>query len=57
MRLGYIALGRGAGVLGNGFNEAEAHAPRIRLDDLCTGGTGAGFNEAEAHAPRIQIWN
>ena len=57
MRLGYTAVLSFRNFPNPSFNEAEAHAPRIRLDDLCTGGTGAGFNEAEAHAPRIQIWN
>ena len=37
----------------SGFNEAEAHAPRIRLAAMCSATRKPGFNEAEAHAPRI----
>ena len=56
MRLGYMAqISRTLG-FDPGFNEAEAHAPRIQgrsagqsLANVCS------FNEAEAHAPRIQI--
>ena len=38
-----------------GFNEAEAHAPRIRSAGLRSSKTMMRcFNEAEAHAPRIR---
>ena len=53
MRLGYVKVKLGSlGHFGR-FNEAEAHAPRIR--HLVRGKLLAvsGFNEAEAHAPRI----
>ena len=54
MRLGYIseaALDRAHQLC---FNEAEAHAPRIRCLRLWRSILPrTGFNEAEAHAPRI----
>ena len=38
-----------------GFNEAEAHAPRILAGSSGTSAVvGFSFNEAEAHAPRIR---
>ena len=37
----------------NSFNEAEAHAPRIRVCAPHAGPARISFNEAEAHAPRI----
>ena len=55
MRLGYPRM-RGRRIGGfRGFNEAEAHAPRIRWDTDPTNASRDSFNEAEAHAPRIQI--
>ena len=38
-----------------GFNEAEAHAPRIQRRNRNHGNAPNRFNEAEAHAPRIQV--
>ena len=35
------------------FNEAEAHAPRIRSGETSRASIDECFNEAEAHAPRI----
>ena len=53
MRLGYLALEALKKDKDEGFNEAEAHAPRIRGLGCGVGGVEKGFNEAEAHAPRI----
>ena len=55
MRLGYMPRARPGRATRPGFNEAEAHAPRIPLDGLMADlALQGGFNEAEAHAPRIQ---
>ena len=51
-RPGYRSLPR----IGSGshrFNEAGAHAPRIRHQSALAFRAGASFNEAGAHAPRI----
>jgi YspA, cpYpsA-related SLOG family len=38
------------------FNEAEAHAPRMRGAASPPSHEDPGFNEAEAHAPRMRSW-
>ena len=35
------------------FNEAEAHTPRMRIQDVQARSRPTRFNEAEAHAPRM----
>ena len=55
MRLGYEEAREITSVLSESFNEAEAHAPRIRPCTARASGSSTGFNEAEAHAPRI-LW-
>ncbi len=37
-----------------GFNEAEAHAPRMLVAMRDAVGVRPSFNEAEAHAPRMR---
>ena len=55
MRLGYNRLLLVFHVTYIGFNEAEAHAPRIpRRTAGVEEKMKIGFNEAEAHAPRIR---
>ena len=54
MRLGYDEHRLDTACRGAGFNEAEAHAPRIHEQSALYPGRAQGFNEAEAHAPRIQ---
>ena len=58
MRLGYSKAPERPGERPAGFNEAEAHAPRI-LYPMTYGSTRGRccFNEAEAHAPRILYWH
>ena len=54
MRLGYLAHSGGLSGGRQGFNEAEAHAPRIPNKTAGHCNTCLRrFNEAEAHAPRI----
>ena len=54
MRLGYGARGVYRLADAHGFNEAEAHAPRILCRPAALRLGLIRFNEAEAHAPRIQ---
>ena len=54
MRLGYQIESEYVEGVMYGFNEAEAHAPRIQNKLLATLAESQSFNEAEAHAPRIQ---
>ena len=53
MRLGYVQFKSDDDCSLVGFNEAEAHAPRIQAHRNATISPSLGFNEAEAHAPRI----
>ena len=53
MRLGYLSCGGREKRVGAGFNEAEAHAPRIHPAWFTMKLPASSFNEAEAHAPRI----
>ena len=55
MRLGYQDKPIRVRARRPGFNEAEAHAPRIPYTHEFGGGRASGFNEAEAHAPRIPV--
>ena len=57
MRLGYTQKNNWPNSKTRSFNEAEAHAPRIRpriFRKLFW--FTASFNEAEAHAPRIRYF-
>ena len=55
MRLGYHCRTGCLTLEARGFNEAEAHAPRIRCAlAACPKAGIPRFNEAEAHAPRIR---
>ena len=55
MRLGYLRGQRQPRLVANCFNEAEAHAPRILIQNQSTFYLCPSFNEAEAHAPRIHV--
>ena len=54
MRLGYNEWTKRASPPACRFNEAEAHAPRIRAPIGIGPKLPKSFNEAEAHAPRIR---
>ncbi len=53
MRLGCSASSRSSVSQLPRFNEAEAHAPRMRWPADPARSHRRGFNEAEAHAPRM----